>query len=531
VGYEPSQGDERGDLVSRQASQIDPCFELLAAVTRGSAIESLHRGAIAVVDSQGGILGGVGDLTAAVHLRSAAKPFQAAAVVGSGAADALSVSDEELAVMCASHAGRPEHVQLVQGVLDRLGVPSSALVCGPLEHMCSGKHAGMLVLARHLGATVEGYERVQHPVQQEMGRSIRSLLARRSGQPSRRWAGGAHCSAGWIFAGLDGCGVPVVRVSLHEAAWLYALLVAGATPALARVRDAMVAYPELVAGDAMFDTRVMRAAPGRVVAKSGAEGVQGLALLHDFNPDPREGAAVGCVVKVEDGSSRPLPLLVGLCLRAHGLGEAAEALERDYPPSIRSADGHEVGRITLLVRPDDLSRGALAGGSDSPVTYRKAASLTVCRGDEKDVLRFLRQEWPAADEEAFGRPVEWLAEPIAFVLRRERRIIAVLKGHFIGGVGSVDELIVGRGQRGLGAGSLMLERFEQEADKRGCTRVVLRAVKGGRVEDFYRSRGYYRECVQHSYEFGYDYVRLTRRLRSSEAGSDGDAYRPEEGSG
>ena len=77
----------------------------------------------------------------------------------------------------------------------------------------------------------------------------------------------------------------------------------------------------------------------------------------------------------------------------------------------------------------------------------------------------------------------------------------------------------------------MLERFEQEADKRGCTRVILRAVKGGRVEDFYRSRGYYRECVQHSYEFGYDYVRLTRRLRSDEAERDGDAVRPEEGSG
>ena len=531
MGYEPSEGDERGELVSQQSSRIDPCFEPLAAVTRGSVIESLHRGAMAVVDSQGGILGGVGDLTTRVHLRSAAKPFQAAAVVESGAADAYSVSDEELAVICASHAGRPEHVQLVQGLLDRLGVPSSVLACGALEHMCSGKHAGMIVLARHLGAPVEGYERVRHPVQQEVARSIRSLLARRPGHPSRRWAGSAHCSAGPVFAGVDGCGVPVVRLSLHEAAWLYALLAAGATPALARVRNAMMAHPELVAGAALLDTRVMQAAPGRVVAKGGAEGVQGLALLRDFAADPRKQAAVGCIVKVEDGSARPIPSLIGLCLRAHGLEGAAVELERDYQPSTRSTDGYEVGRMTLLVRPDDLSRGAPAGGSDTPLICRKAATLSSCRGDEKEVIRFLRQEWPAADEEAFGRPVEWLAEPIAFVLRRDRHIIAVLKGHFIGGVGSVDELIVGRGQRGLGAGSLMLERFEQEADKRGCTRVILRAVKGGRVEDFYRSRGYYRECVQHSYEFGYDYVRLTRRLRSDEAERDGDAVPPEEGSG
>ncbi len=87
--------------------------------------------------------------------------------------------------------------------------------------------------------------------------------------------------------------------------------------------------------------------------------------------------------------------------------------------------------------------------------------------------------------------------------------MAVLKGHFIGGIGSVDELMVDSGTRGGGLGSLLLGSFEDEARRRGCTRIVLRAVKGSAAEDFYRGRGYHRECVQYGYEFGYDYVRLT----------------------
>ena len=529
MGSRPSRGDDCLDSVSRQALGIDPCFEPLVAFARGSSIESVHRGAIAVVDDRGELVGGVGDPTVAVHLRSAAKPFQALAVVESGAAEAFSVTDEELAVMCASHAGQAEHVGVVTGLLKRLGVSPSILVCGPTEHMCSGKHAGMVGLALHLGASVEGYEHLQHPVQQEVVKTIRSLLARRPGQPDRGREGSDRLATLAMFAGLDGCGVPVVRLSLDEAAWLYALLAAGTTRALARVRDAMLAHPGLVAGDTMLDTRVMRAAPGRAVAKGGAEGIQGLALLSSFARDPRRGTAIGCVVKVEDGSARPLPSLVALCLRAHGLEEAAAALEGEYPPSIKSPAGQDAGhlaagrlaagRLAVLLQPRDVRRAASHGGPRSDL---EAARLTVGRGDEKEVLRFLREEWPAADEETFGRPVEWIAEPMALVLRRHRHIVAVLKGHFVGGVGSVDELIVRRGQRGLGVGSLLLERFEEEANKRDCSRVVLRAVKGSKAEEFYRSRGYYRECVQYSYEFGYDYVRLTRGLRSPPDAPGGD---------
>jgi L-asparaginase II/GNAT superfamily N-acetyltransferase len=529
VGSRPREDDDRPDYLPRQAVGIDPCFEPLLAVTRGPAVESIHRGAVAVVGGRGELLGGVGDPGAAVYLRSTAKPFQALAVVESGAADTFSVTDEELAVMCASHAGKAEHAEVVLGLLRRLGVAASALVCGPPEHTCSGKHAGMMALAVHLGASVEGYERPQHPVQQEVARTIRSLVARlpvtpAHGRESER--GGL----GPIFSGFDGCGVPVIRLSLCEVAWLYAQLAGGATPGLARVRDAMLAYPGLVGGDTRLDTRVMQAARGRAVAKSGAEGMHGLALLPSSVPEGERGAAIGCAIKVEDGSPRPLPVLISLCLRAHGLEEAARALEADYPVSGVNSVGEETGRLVVLIRSRDLRMVGHVGwnGSDqaelgSPRPDLKAMKLFVGRGDEREILRFLRDEWPAADEETFGRSVDWIAEPIAFILRRHRRIVAVLRGHFIGGLGSVDELIVGRGQRGLGLGSWLLDEFEAEADRRRCGRVVLRAVKGSRAEAFYRSRGYHRECVQFSYEFGYDYVRLTRMLRPAHDGTGGDS--------
>jgi L-asparaginase II/GNAT superfamily N-acetyltransferase len=521
------------------AAALDPCYEPLLAVVRGTAVESVHRGAIAVVDAEGTLLGGVGDPQAEVLLRSTAKPFQAAAVVESGAAEAFSLSEEEIAVISASHDGAREPVRLVLGLLERAGLSGESLVCGSVEHMCSGKHAGMLLMACHLGVTVEGYEREDHPVQREIAGYVMSLLGAFGGGPAPGGpAGTAPVSAAdmsrSLFVGRDGCGVPVIRTTLFQAAWLYAALAAGATPALARVRDAMLAHPTLVAGETRFDSRLMRAAPGRVAAKGGAEGVQAIALgLGAAFP----AGGVGCVIKIEDGSARPVPPVTALFLRAWGLAEAAATLEGDYSPSLVDCTGIEVGRVEVLAQQTSLRRrdpsqyvgeeeGAAAGAASAEAGVRRGAEssrvrharprffgrtddrVTVCRGDEKDVLRFLRDQWPSVDEENFGRAVEWSAEPYALVFRREKKIAAVLKGHFIGGLASVDELMVGEGFRDSGLGSLLLGRFEDEARRRACSRIVLRAVKGSQAEDFYRGRGYHRECVQYGYEFGFDYIRL-----------------------
>jgi L-asparaginase len=516
-------GAARGDPApgrtpARRVAGFDPSFEPLLAVIRGRAIESVHRGALAVVDAGGALLGAKGDPFVEVVLRSAAKPFQAAAVVASGAADAFSLASEEIAIMAASHSGSPEHVAIVTRLLERVDLPPEALVCGPVEHMCSGKHAGMLLMARHLGVPLEGYQREEHPVQRAVAAYFETLL-------SGEWVGARR---GALFAGGDGCGVPAVCTSLYEAARLYALLAAGATPPLARVRDAMVAHPVLVAGEGRADTEMMRTAAGRVVAKGGAEGVEGIGLLPDTVTGssvgiaggpafgtPGGGPGVGCVIKVEDGSGRPLPALMTQFLRVWDRDEAAGKLERDYPLVVTDGSGAEVGGLEVLVEPADLRRPTGQTISVAGLGPKTEGKVTVSRGDERDILRFLREQWPAADEEYFGHPVDWSADPYSLVYRRDKKIVAVLRAHFIGGVASVDELMVGQGSRGAGLGSLLLGRFEDEARRRGCVRVILRAVKDSRAEDFYRGRGYHREYVQYGYEFGRDYVRLAYDLENT----------------
>jgi L-asparaginase II/GNAT superfamily N-acetyltransferase len=523
-----SQGGERRREPLISVAGLDPCNEPLLAVVRGRAVESIHRGAIAVVDIDGELLGGIGDPQMGVLLRSAAKPFQAAAIVESGAAEAFSLSDLEIAVVCASHVGATEHVEVVAALLERAGLSGASLVCGPVEHMCSGKHAGMLLLARHLGVSAEGYEREDHPVQRAVAGYLASLL---ESCPRRRHHGARAAHS--LFAGADGCGVPIIRTTMFEAAWLYASLAAGATPALARVRDAMLAHPALVAGESRFDTRLMRAASGRVVAKGGAEGVQGVGLL-----SAGTASVVGCVIKVEDGSARPIPPVVALFLRTWELAEPAASVEGHYPLSLVDGDGAEVVRMEVLTESANLLRRRVPAraseqtddqGDDPYLFDRKRDRVTVCRGDERDVLRFLRDEWPAVDEEYFGRPVEWSAEPYSLVFRRAKKIVAVLKGHFIGGIASVDELMVGHGFRGCGLGALLLGRFEDEARRRQCSRIVLRAVKDTPAEDFYCRRGYHRECVEYGHEFGYDYVRLICDVELTLGEAEGPAWEEKKG--
>ena len=512
-----------GDDDIRKSLALDQRFEPVAALLRDSAVESIHRGAIAVVDSGGSLRGRVGDASVPVLLRSVAKPFQALAVVDSGAAEAFSITPEEIAVMAGSHAGQREHTRLVAALLERSGVSQDALVCGPLVHMCSGKHAGMVVLARHLGAPVDGYQLADHPVQRTIAATIEQLLAGRPGGPLPEHAQAVDASRQPLLDGMDGCGVPAVRLSLDDAAWLYALLGAGATPGLAAVRDAMLAHPELVGGGTRLDTRLMRSLPGRVVAKGGVEGVQGLAVCHDPDALPGGAVAVGIVLKVEDGSARPIPQLAWRCLEACGVQLPSDQPTETTARGEWSDRALAAGRMVALV-----DNWALGGGAEGPILALGAfdlaqedgkLALVEGRGDEKDLARFLREEWPLSDEETFGRETQWIADSYALILKRRRKVLAVLKGHFLGGLASVDEFIVGREYRSRGIGAYLLARFEDEARRRGCARVVLRTVKGGRAESFYHRLGYERECVQLDYEFGEDFVRLTHRIKPTGEGA------------
>ena len=535
----PANGDvvQAGASWPSAAAGWDARAEPLVVVTRGGSVESVHRGVVVTVGVDGALLGCAGDPATPVLLRSAAKPFQALALVTTGAADAFGLTSEELAVVCASHGGEPHHVELVAGLLARGGASPANLVCGvhppltrsarlalaeaglpptPLHNQCSGKHAGMLLLARHLDAPLRGYERRDHPVQRTIAEVIVNLL---------------DADLPVLWDGTDGCGVPVVVLPAMTAATLVARLAGGERADLRRVRDAMSSHPELVGGESSRDTLMMRAGGGRVVAKMGAEGVQSVGLTGGVPGRP----ALGCLIKVEDGSARPLPTVTGAWLRAWGEDEVAAALEDEGV--LRNWSGTAVGRTICLLSPGalrsvttpraDLSSdasGARVTGSEAllPQVVRGAARLvgrgasllTITLGSdgERDVLRLQREEWPRADEDLLGRAYDWRAERDVFVARLGREPVGIIKASYVGGVATAEELIVRREYRGRGIGAALLERFEVEARRRGCHKCVLRTPLDSPAERFYRSRGYRRDYVLSRHHFGHDFAGMRKDL-------------------
>ncbi|MDQ2689302.1 MAG: asparaginase [Chloroflexota bacterium] len=287
-------------------------------VTRGGRVESVHRGAVAVVAPDGSSVASVGDPELFVFARSSAKPFQLAPFIASGRFDEYELGADALAVMAASHSGEDRHVRLVQEILRRAGLTSTVLqnqVHAPydtetahrlvrdgekptvLRGNCSGKHAGMVLFAKASGWPIETYWHPDHPVQRLALETISAL----SDVPIEE-----------IATATDGCGVVTFGMPLRGLATAFARLAdpsAVADPplrsALTRIRDAMMAHPELVAGERRrLDTAVMRSFPGRVVSKGGAEGVLAMGLPSGALPKgaPFGAGPMGIAAKVEDGN-------------------------------------------------------------------------------------------------------------------------------------------------------------------------------------------------------------------------------------
>lgn len=320
-------------------------------VIRGDTVESVHRIHLAVVDGAGNLVHELGDASYVTYLRSAAKPFQALPVVTSGAADAFGLTDAELALACGSHSGEPRHVALASGMLAKAGVGPEILQCGthaprsklakdalaggratPLHHNCSGKHAGMILLQRHLGADPADYWKPGAACQTLALDALREVSA---------------CND--IKLGTDGCSVPNVAMPMRNAALLFARLampqgVPSATAkGLERLRDAMARHPEIVGGGESFDTDLMGASEDRLVSKIGAEACEGVA-------DLRTG--MGLFVKVEDGATRALAPAVVEALRqlAWLEGRAFEVLGEWWMPGVRNWAGRDVGRVKPVLR-------------------------------------------------------------------------------------------------------------------------------------------------------------------------------------
>lgn len=328
----------------------------LVEVWRGVIVESRHRGHIAAVTGAGKTVAALGAPDTVTYVRSSGKPFQALPLIVSGAADRFGFTVQEIAIACGSHSGEPLHVETVRSMLRKVGVVESALKCGlhepfsaevarelarnqqspnVLQNNCSGKHAGMIALARQVGAPTETYDQWTSPVQQMIGRAVSQF----SDVPFDR-----------IAIGIDGCGVPVFGISVGAMALMYARLVAPpdvlddpTRDAARRIVSAMISFPVMVGGTkSRLDTELIKAGNGRLISKIGAEGVYTVGIL----PCDEWPSGLGLALKIEDGDDhRARPPAVIEALRQLGvLGTQELAALRDYAPTIiTNRRGERVG--------------------------------------------------------------------------------------------------------------------------------------------------------------------------------------------
>ncbi|MCI0490919.1 MAG: asparaginase [Blastocatellia bacterium] len=310
---------------------------ILAEVLRGPIIEARHRGVIVALEPDGRVIARLGDEGLITATRSTIKPVQAIPLITSGAADRFNITSRELAVACASHSGESIHTETVAGLLARIGLDERALLCGAhpaynedaarrleregepfteLHNNCSGKHAGMLATAVHLGLSVEDYVSPDHPVQRE----IASTFARLGGIDPQ------------MPMGIDGCSAPTFGVPLKSLALAFARLVSplraessasdsSAAEAAGRIVAAMTAHPEMIGGTkGRLDTDLAVAAGGRLICKVGAEAVYSIGVL-PYEAWPR---GLGIAIKIEDGSYRALGAVVVETLAQLGVLDRSE---------------------------------------------------------------------------------------------------------------------------------------------------------------------------------------------------------------
>lgn len=340
------------------SAQEIPVPEPLVQVTRGAITESRHRGHIVAVEPSGKIVALLGAPETVTFLRSSAKPHQAIPLISSGAADHFGFNEEEIALACGSHSGEAIHTEVAASMLRKIGLGPDSLKCGKhepfspevaktlrergqqpnvLQNNCSGKHAGMLAVALHLGAPTETYDEASNPVQLEIARVVSQF---------------SDILTEDLSVGVDGCGVPVFGVTVKAMALMYARLISppqtfdGKTAAACkRIVSAMTTYPELVGGSSdRLDTEMMRATAGSLVSKVGAEGVYTAGVL----PCKEWPNGLGLALKIEDGDDhRARPTVVIESLNQLGVlnDEALEAVSKYAFFPVRNRNGEVVGEV------------------------------------------------------------------------------------------------------------------------------------------------------------------------------------------
>ena len=274
---------------------------LQVSLLREGITESSHSTHAVVCDDKGRVLSAAGDAETATFIRSSLKPFQALGVASTGTLERYDLSDRDLAIICSSHQGTTEQARQVFNILWRCDIEPKFLQCptpagasSPLQHNCSGKHAGMLAVCQQRHWMKENYLRRNHPVQQLILTKVAELL---------------RIPPDELIGVRDDCGAPTYYMQLGQMAALYAQLGSGDRLDLERIVRAMTNHPELVAGADKFDTELMRLSDGELVSKSGAEGVQCIG---------RVGEGMGLAIKVIDGSKRAKYAAAIECLKQLG---------------------------------------------------------------------------------------------------------------------------------------------------------------------------------------------------------------------
>lgn len=328
-------------------------FAPLAEVTRGGQAESIHFGAVAVVNTRGELLLQSGDPHFPTFTRSTIKPFQALPFLRAGGPAHFGYARSELALLCASHSGEAMHTDGVQEMLRKAGCDEHHLRCGchepihyavagrrparedvfnQLHNNCSGKHAGFLAYCVQHRLPLDSYLDLAHPLQQAVRREL---------------AAAAGVQESGLMAGIDGCSAPNYAMPLSRLAFAYARLAQGRADTadgdlMGELFDAMTGYPELVSGSGRFDLALMQTAPGDWVAKGGAEGVQAIGI---------RSAGIGIALKVADGNARALyPAVISVLQHIGVLQHAAQTpLASWQEAQVRNPMGVVTGDVRATV--------------------------------------------------------------------------------------------------------------------------------------------------------------------------------------
>ncbi len=323
---------------------------VLVDVVRNGVVESCHRGSAVVVDNAGNVVYSIGDADRSIYPRSAIKPIQALPIIESGAATKFQLSLKEISLSCASHNSENIHVDTVSQWLNRIDLGIENLECGKAfpsyqkaahqlikegkdsskaHHNCSGKHSGMLTLARHLMPEVQGYSAHSHKVQQTWMQTMSELID--EDVSKMHWE-------------QDGCGLPAIYMPMQKLALAFARFsepekqsdTRGA--AMKKIIEALTEHPEMIAGSERCCSAVIKETQGKIITKLGAEAVYAGVIPH---------LNLGFALKIDDGSIRGCEVALGALLNKMNTLSADENLRlKDFfNPAIKNSLNHVTGEM------------------------------------------------------------------------------------------------------------------------------------------------------------------------------------------